>query len=168
MPRLTPSERDEFLAERGILCRIATVQADGAPHVAPIWFIYEEGAIYVTPRGASSWLANIRREPRVAITIDEEAHPYRKVTLQGEARIVHDLGDDDAWRERYRRIARRYAPPESADAYIEATIDQPRALIAVSFAESRVGTWRMPVQGEDYSGIWHQRYYGPGTKLAAE
>jgi PPOX class probable F420-dependent enzyme len=166
MPPLTLSERDSFLAQPGILCRIATVTPDGAPHVTPVWFICEDGNVFVTPRAHSSWLENIRREPRVALTIDEEAHPYRKITVEGSARIIHDLGEDDAWRDRYRRIATRYVPAESAEAYVQATIDQPRALLAVSLGDSRVRTWRMPVAGEAYSGIWHQRYYDPGTKLS--
>lgn len=166
MPALTTSEHDEFLAQPGILCRIATVTADGAPHVTPVWFIREGEDVFVTPRAQSSWLENVRREPRVALTIDEEAHPYRKVTLEGRARVVHELGEDDRWRDLYGRIATRYVPAESAEAYVRATIDQPRALLAISLADSRVRTWRMPVAGEEYSGIWHQRYYEPGSKLS--
>lgn len=168
MPPLSHSERDALLAQPGILCRIATVKANGAPHVTPVWFICEAGSVYVTPRANSSWLANIRRDPRVALTIDEEAHPYRKVTVEGTAQIVHDLGDDDAWRDLYRRITRRYVPAEAAEAYIQSTLDQPRALIALPLETSALHTWRMPVQGEAYSGIWHQRYYVPGSQLSSE
>ena len=50
MPPLTSPERDEFLATPGILCRIATVRPDGAPSVTPIWYLYEEGKVFVTPR----------------------------------------------------------------------------------------------------------------------
>lgn len=166
MPPLSITERAAFLAERGILCRIATIQPSGAPHVTPVWFIHEDGQIYVTPRAESSWLANLRRDPRVAITIDEEAGPYRKVTVEGVARFEHETGEDETWRDRYRRIAKRYVEETGAEAYIQATIDQPRALIAVPFSGSKVRTWRMPVAGEPYQGIWHSRYYAPGTKMA--
>jgi hypothetical protein len=27
-------------------------------------------------------------------------------------------------------------------------------------------SWRMPDAGEDPRGIWHDRYYVPGTKMA--
>ena len=33
---------------------------------------------------------------------------------------------------------------------------------------TRISTWRMPLSDEDPRGIWHQRYYVPGTKMAAE
>ena len=166
MPALTPSEREAFLNEPGILCRIATIKPGGAPHVTPVWFVYEGGQVFITPRAQSTWLANIRRDPRIAVTIDEEASPYRKVTIEGTVAIVHDLGEDDAWRDLYRRIARRYVPAEGAERYVQETIDQPRALIGLSLATSKVGTWRMPLAGEAYTGIWHERYYAEGSKMA--
>ena len=53
MPPLTRAERDEFLAEPGVLMRVATIDADGAPAVTPIWFAHEDGRIYFTPRRES-------------------------------------------------------------------------------------------------------------------
>lgn len=166
MPRLTESERDAFLATPGILCRVATIRADGAPAVAPVWYVFEEGKVWVTPRRESAWLANLLRDPRVAVTIDEEAHPYRKVVVEGRVELAYAPGRDDEWRDRYRRIAERYVPPEGAAHYIEETIDQPRALFAIPIEGSKVQTWRMPVAGEEYRGIWHDRYYVPGSKMA--
>lgn len=168
MPALTKAERDRFLAEPGVLMRIATVDDDGHPHVAPIWFVHEQGQILFTPREESAWLGHIRRHPQVAVTIDEQAHPYRKVIVEGEARVVHDLGADDSWRDLYRRIARRYVPAEGADAYIADTIDQPRALLAIDLVTATVYTWRMPREGEARTGIWHRRYYAEGSKYAVE
>ncbi len=165
MPALTPAERDQFLNAPGILVRIATIQPGGAPHVTPAWFIHEGGEILITPRKNSAWLAHLRADPRIALTIDEEAGPYRKVTVEGTARIAFDLGRDAEWRDAYRRIACRYVPEAGAEHYIRETIDQPRALIAVPLAGSKVRSWRMPLAGEEYSGIWHQRYYADGSKL---
>jgi PPOX class probable F420-dependent enzyme len=165
MPRMTPAEQATFLEQPGILVRIATLKPDGSPHVTPAWFIHEGGEILITPRKESSWLAHLRRDPRIALTIDEEAAPYRKITIEGHARMAFDLGRDDEWRDIYRRIACRYVPAEGAEHYIQETIDQPRALIAVPLAGSVVRTWRMPLPGEEYSGIWHQRYYVEGSKL---
>lgn len=166
MPRLNERERDEFLSTPGVLCRIATVRPDGAPSVTPVWYLFEEGKVFVTPRAHSAWLGHIRRDLRVSLTIDEEAGPYRKVRVEGRMTMEHDLGADDAWRDRYRRIARRYVPPEAAERYIQETIDQPRALLSIALVEADVLSWRMPAPGEAYSGIWHRRYYVDGSKLA--
>jgi len=159
MPQLTLAERDAFLAEPGVLMRVAVVRQDGSPLVTPIWFIYEEGAIWFTPRARSEWFRCLRRDPRVALCIDEQPLPYRKVVLEGRAQLVHDVGEDDLWRDRYRRIAERYVPPAGAEAYISDTIDEPRGLYRVRLAEARVKSWRMPLESEDPRGRWHDRYY---------
>lgn len=165
MPSLSRAERDAFLTERGILMRIATVRPDGSPHVTPIWFLFEDGSIWFTPRLHSEWRRNLLHDRRVALSIDEQPLPYRKVIVEGEAELVHAPGEDDRWRDRYRRITRRYVGEAETEAYVEGTDDQPRALYRIDLAKARVRTWRMPVEDEPYSGIWHQRYYAPGSKI---
>ncbi len=164
MPQLTKMERNEFLNTAGVLMRIACVRPDGSPLVTPIWFIYHDDAICFTPRAKSEWFGCLRKDPRVALCIDEEAHPYRKVLLEGNAELLHDIGEDDVWRDLYRAIAKRYVPEDAAEAYIQNTIDQPRGLYRLPLASASVRTWRMPVKGEAHEGIWHDRYYGEGTK----
>lgn len=159
MPKLDDRERDEFLQEPGILLRIAVVRADGSPLITPIWFIAVDDAIHFTPRERSEWFGCLRRDPRVSLCIDEDRLPYRKVLIEGTAELVHDIGEDDAWRDLYRRIAARYVPGEAADAYVDNTIAEPRGLYRVPLAGSSVRSWRMPVAGEPQEGIWHQRYY---------
>ena len=170
MPRLTANEIDGFLGERGHLLRVATVDEDGYPSVVPIWFVRDGHDLLFTPRGPSVFLANIRRDPRVGLSIDEDPLPYRKVTVRGTARIVHEPGSDDAWRDLYRSIAKRYIDDDAADSYVDNTIDQPRALIAVSMTAvgSRTTTWRMPVNDEDGTGIWHRRYFRDGSLMAKQ
>ena len=163
MPRLTQDETRQFLAERGVLMRIAVVRDDGSPLVTPIWFLHEDDAIYFTPRKRSEWFACLRRDPRVALCIDEADQPYRKVLADGAAQLMHDIGEDDVWRDRYRRIAERYVAPAGADAYIRNTIDQPRGLYRLPLPAAKITTWRMPRAGEAGEGIWHHRYYEEGT-----
>ena len=165
MPRMTQREQLTFLSEPSILMRIATVREDGSPLVTPIWFIHEDDAIWFTPREKSEWFSCLRHDPRVALCIDEQHLPYRKVVIDATAELVHDVGEDDQWRERYRRIAERYVPPAGANAYIEDTIDQARGLYKVALAAANVRTWRMPMEGEPGDGIWAQRYYTAGSKL---
>ncbi|MEM7097516.1 MAG: pyridoxamine 5'-phosphate oxidase family protein [Pseudomonadota bacterium] len=165
MPKLTQEERNNFLTEPGVLMRIAVNRPSGMPLVTPIWFIYEDDAIYFTPREKSEWFACLRSDPRVALCIDEQPLPYRKVLVEGQAQLIHDIGEDDVWRDQYRRIAQRYVDPEGAEAYVQNTIDQPRGLYRVALSDAKVSTWRMPLEGEDGMGIWHDRYYTPGTSF---
>jgi PPOX class probable F420-dependent enzyme len=168
MPSLTSDELDAFLAEPGHLLRIATVDADGMPSVVPIWFIAEDGRLWFTPRERSAWWTHLQRDPRACVVVDEEATPYRKLVVRGSVRVDHAPGEDDAWRDRYRRIACRYIPDAAADAYLTTTINERRALLSIPISGSgESSTWRMPVRGEDGRGIWAERYYQatprPGT-----
>ena len=165
MPKLTQKEMEEFLEERGHLARVATVRPDGSPSVVPVWFRYEKGKIWITPRARSEFYANLQRDPRAAVTIDEDANVYRKVLVEGQVERVYGPGEDDRWRDLYRRIATRYIDEESADFYIQETIDQPRGLVALDLGTSKVTTWRMPREGEPYTGIWAKRYYVEGSKM---
>ena len=165
MPKLTDTERDNFLAGANLIMNIATVDADGAPLVTPIWFIHEEGRIWFTPRQHSEWLRHIRHDPRVALSIDEPVIPYRKVVVRGRAVIDFEVGKDDAWRDRYRRIAQRYIPVNDANAYVDGTDDQPRALCSVALLAAEVRSWRMPLGNESYDGIWAKRYWTKDAKV---
>ncbi len=165
MPKLSVAERDAFLQERGHLARLATLQEDGSPSVVPVWFVYEDGKIIITPRKYSAFWANVQRDARVAITIDEEAGLYRKVLVEGKAEVLYPLGHDDEWRDIYRRITLRYVDEESGDYYLTETHDRPRALIGVALESAKVMTWRMPGEGEPFSGIWATRFYEQGSKM---
>jgi len=165
MPKMTTTEQEEFLAEPGILMRIAVVRADGSPLVTPIWFMYRDNAIWFTPREKSEWFGCLRRDARVSLCIDEQPSPYRKVIVEGQA----DVGNDDAWRDLYRDIAVKYVGEAPGNAYVDNTIEQPRGLYRVDLAAAgnKVRNWRMPVDGEAAEGIWHDRYYvEPGTRFS--
>lgn len=159
MPALSPEEQAAFLTERRIVMRIAVTRPDGGPLVTPVWFLHEDGAIYFTPRARSEWFACLRHDPRVALCIDEQPLPYRKVIVEGRAELLYDVGADGEWRDLYLRMAGKYVPAEAAEAYIRNTIDEPRGLFRVELGAAKVRSWRLPVEGEAGEGIWHSRYY---------
>jgi len=166
MPKLSDPERDAFLTELGSCCTWRPWPRTARPEVAPIWFVFEEGAIWFTPRAKSAWLGHLRGDPRVSLAIDEQPLPYRKVLVDGRAELVHDLGADDLWRDRYRRIAQRYVPPEAAEQYVQDTIDQPRALWRVALAKARCGPGACRSATRRARGSGTRAYYLPGTKMA--
>jgi hypothetical protein len=160
VPGLTTIELIEFLEEPGHLLRIGTVDRSGMPRVVPIWFEHGESKLWFTPRAKSAWLDDLRANPAVCCTIDETSGESRKIVARGRAVLEYDLGDDDVWRDRYRRIACRYTPPQFAEAYIQDTIEEQRALYSLALADAETSTWRMPFrQGEDPLAVWASRYY---------
>jgi nitroimidazol reductase NimA-like FMN-containing flavoprotein (pyridoxamine 5'-phosphate oxidase superfamily) len=157
---MTSEEVAAFLDEPGHLVRIGTTDDGGMPLVVPTWFVVGGGTFLVTPRERSAWFRYLRRDPRVCFTVDESAGAFRKVVLRGRVRVVHDLGEDDAWRDVYRTITLRYVPEAFGDAYLQDTWDEPRALLGLDLAAAELTTWRMPVRaGEHPLAVWAPRYY---------
>src|SRR6266542_3856384 len=64
MLTMTADEARAFLLERPRTAKLATVHADGRPHVAPIWFDLDGEAIVFTTWHTTVKAANLRREPR--------------------------------------------------------------------------------------------------------
>lgn len=82
--RMTPDELEEFLrTER--TARVATVSPDGEPHVAPMWFVWHDGAMYVTSLKRSRRQRDVERGSRVAACVDagEDYGDLRGVVLYG-------------------------------------------------------------------------------------
>jgi PPOX class probable F420-dependent enzyme len=66
---------------------LATVGPDGAPHVAPVWYLWDGSEIRISTPGATSKVRDITHNPRVALCIDDQvAAEY--LTLYGSASIV--------------------------------------------------------------------------------
>lgn len=89
---MTPAELDEFLATQRT-CRIATVSADGAPHVSPLWFAWDGTSLWLYSITRSKRWADLRRDPRVAVTVDagEGYGELRGVELSGTVEFVGEV-----------------------------------------------------------------------------
>jgi len=133
----------------GIVARIATLDADGWPYVVPAWFEWdiEERAFWLVAREKSIWAQHIAADPRVALSIDDEAAPYRKVQVQGTGEIVEEPNVGGAWVPIANRMATRYLGEHGPD-YLEPTLDRPRWLIRVR-----------PVKMQTWQGVdWAKKY----------
>jgi PPOX class probable F420-dependent enzyme len=114
MQKMTPAEYRSFLLDRARTGKLATVRADGRPHVAPIWFDLDGDTLIFTTWHESVKAANLRRDPRVCICVDDDTPPYAFVQIEGTAAISEDPDDRLYWAT---RIAGRYMGPELAEAY---------------------------------------------------
>ena len=85
-------ERDAFLAlER--TCRVATVGGDGAPHVTPLWFVWDGSALWLTSIVRSQRWTDLRREPRISVVVDagEDFMELRGVEIRGVAEPIGEV-----------------------------------------------------------------------------
>lgn len=138
--KLKGQELDAFL-EGGIVTRVATIDEHGWPYVVPIWFEWEpvEGIFWLIARKKSAWAIHLQNNPRVALSIDDEGAPYRKVQVQGLAEITEKPNVGGAWVEIANRMAIRYLGEHGPD-YLVPTLDKPRWLIKV--VPETLKTWQ--------------------------
>jgi PPOX class probable F420-dependent enzyme len=97
MRQLTPTEARAFLLERPRTAKLASVRADGRPHVAPVWFDLDGDALIFTTWHTTVKAANIRRDPRVSLCVDDEAPPFAFVLIDGVATLSDDLAELRQW-----------------------------------------------------------------------
>ncbi len=94
--------------------KLATVRADGRPHVAPVW-IDLDGDDVVFMTGAETVKGKaIRRDGRVSLCLDDERPPFSFVTVEGSATTSDDPAELLTWGI---RIAARYMGDDQAEAY---------------------------------------------------
>ena len=114
MQKMTPTEYRSFLLDRVRTGKLATVRADGRPHVAPIWFDLDGETLLFTTWHESVKAVNLRRDPRVCLCVDEETPPFAFVQIEGTATMSDDVDDLLYWAT---RIGGRYMGADLAEAY---------------------------------------------------
>ena len=110
MTDAVPPAAEELLTGEPTIAHLATC-ADGRPHVAPVWFAYDDGTVEVLTTGRK--LANLRENPRVALSVQKDVAGRTEwmVSLLGRASVVEDEAATEA---ATRRINRRYGAEEAA------------------------------------------------------
>jgi PPOX class probable F420-dependent enzyme len=84
-----PPALDEFLKQPNPSV-IASLKADGGPHTAATWYLWEDGRVLVNMEASRKRLEHLRRDPRVSLTVLDKDLWYRHVTLSGRVTLVDD------------------------------------------------------------------------------
>lgn len=117
--KLNGDEIRSFMREGSRTGMLATVRANGAPHVVPIWFDFDDEtgeALFVA--GASSVkVRNIVRDPRVSIAVDVSEMPFGFARLDGLATLSTYEDDPDAMLFWATETCRRYVGDDLAEQY---------------------------------------------------
>ena len=77
------SEKQRALLKGKNFYTLSTIGKDGAPRATTIWGDLEGDDITVNSVEGRGWLANMRREPRVALAVHAEGDAYEQVSLRG-------------------------------------------------------------------------------------
>lgn len=102
-----------FLEVPGRHAVLATINPDGSPLQAVVWYLVEADSIRVNSLNGRRWPENLRRDPRFSLTV-EDGLDY--VALRGEAELLEDAAQAQA---DIAAMARRYHTPEEAERLIE-------------------------------------------------
>ncbi len=106
-----------FISDGARVGRLATVAADGSPHVVPIWFERDGDRLFVHTQAESRKARNIAATGKFAMAVDVDTMPYKGVTVSGQARIVPH-GEIDAIALAL-RLATAYLGPDAGPGFAE-------------------------------------------------
>jgi len=88
------SELARRLIDEPNFAYLATIDPDGSPQVTPVWIDREDGRIVVNTAVGRVKDRNMRRDPRVALSVANRDDQYEKVDLRG--RVVDVVEGDEA------------------------------------------------------------------------
>jgi PPOX class probable F420-dependent enzyme len=89
---------------------LGTVMPDGLPQVTPVWVDYDgEYIIFNSAKGRQKD-RNVRRDPRVSITVIDPEDPYRYLEIRGRVTEITEEGAD----KHIDKLAKKYL---GVDAY---------------------------------------------------
>ena len=129
MSIITPECR-AFLLNTLHTAKLATVRADGRPHVVPVWFDLDtDPTLYFNTGNTSVKAKNMRRDPRVSICVDNEHPPFGFAMLEGTVEFVDDREALVYWAT---RISGRYMGSEQAEAYGKRNSGEGELLVRVT------------------------------------
>jgi PPOX class probable F420-dependent enzyme len=107
-PHPTLTEDQVALLREKVLAHVATVMPNGSPQVTPVWVDTDgEAVLFNTAKGRLKY-RNLRRDPRVAISIAARENDYRTVVMRGRAEFIEEGADDHI-----DRLAKKYLGADS-------------------------------------------------------
>jgi PPOX class probable F420-dependent enzyme len=102
------------LLQSNIPARLAYVWTDGTPRVVPIWFHWNgQEFVLGTPPKAPK-LKALAKNPKVALTIDDNNFPHKVLLVRGTARMESVQGVVPE----YAQAAERYFGPQQGKAWV--------------------------------------------------
>ncbi|MFI0505464.1 PPOX class F420-dependent oxidoreductase [Streptomyces albogriseolus] len=112
--KMTEEEWRAFVSHGTRTGKLATVRADGRPHLAPVWFVLDGDEVVFNTGAATVKGRNLARDGRIALCVDDDRPPFAYVILEGRARLSEDPGELRHWAA---RIGARYMGEDRAEEF---------------------------------------------------
>jgi PPOX class probable F420-dependent enzyme len=107
---LIPEAFHDLLASDAV-ATLATLRADGTPHLTPVWIDVDEGDLLVNARDDRFKAAHMRQRPDVAVCVVDPRNPYRYLSVTGVVESVSEDGAAGHMDSLARRYLRRHRYP---------------------------------------------------------
>lgn len=82
------------ILQKKAFANLATVNPDGTPQVTPVWVDYDGAHIRFNTAKGRLKDKNLRRNPVVALSIQDPDNPYRYLQVRGRVADVTETGAD--------------------------------------------------------------------------
>lgn len=79
---------------------VATVRADGRPHLTPTWFVWHDGKVYVCIDPNSVKARNLENNGQIALALEDGSSP---IIVEGVGRSVAESDRPEAVVKEFRR-----------------------------------------------------------------
>ena len=123
---MSTQEMWEFLESGAHVAHVATVRADGRPHVTPVSFGSWDRRVFAVLVGGSVKVQNLRRDPRVYLSVASDERPYRFVLVEGKGHIT-----EDGLEQVLERLLAGYVGPERGRALARESLDRIAHLVVM-------------------------------------
>ena len=132
-------EEIEIFIEQSRTATMATVGANGAPHLVAMWYAWLDGTVWFETKGKAQKVVNLRRNDRLSVMIEDGLtyDQLRGVALEGRGVIIED--PDEIWRMGV-NVFERYNGPytDEMKPFVEIMLQK---RVAVKLEIERVRTW---------------------------
>ena len=91
----TMPENFSDLFKKKAFAHIATLMKDGTPHVSPVWCDFDGTHVFINSAKGRVKDMNMRRDPHVALSIQDPDMPYRYLSIRGEVVEITEKGADE-------------------------------------------------------------------------
>lgn len=89
MPGTAAEEKIQELLAGHHIAALATHNEDGSIHMAAVWYVFEEGCLYVATASQSRKARNVAARPRASLMVDiRKVGAERGVTASGKAELI--------------------------------------------------------------------------------
>jgi PPOX class probable F420-dependent enzyme len=83
------------LLQKPAFGNLGTIMKDGSPQVTPVWVDFDGKHVRFNSAKGRVKDKNIRRDPRVSVSLQDPANPYRYLEIRGRVVEITEKGADD-------------------------------------------------------------------------